>query len=272
MADRILQGAPATISRQFSQDGVAADPGATTYSVLRDSDSSVVTSGSASGATTAPRTFNLTGANTALLDLLKVTWTTANLGTATSWIEVVGGFVYSLADALAQFPSLSAATLEAARTKAEQDLERELNYALVPRYTREVLTPNGVKPLRTTWPLPRALRSAKINGIALTSGQLATVVLRRGSLWYPTGWGYLPSSVEVVYEHGQDEASGGAADAALTLTKDRLAPSEFDSRVIQAAAGEESFTFVSPSGGGDAPFGIPSVDRFVRSNRLLMVG
>jgi hypothetical protein len=97
--ERILQLTPGTLSQQWYEDGAAVDPGAATVGITRADGTILVAAGTATAGTgTAPRTFNLTTTHTALLDRLTVTWTSVTKGTIVSYVEVVGGFWFSLAD------------------------------------------------------------------------------------------------------------------------------------------------------------------------------
>jgi hypothetical protein len=100
--ERILQSAPFTASETFYEDGVIVDPGTVTVGVTRADGTVLIAAGTATaGSGAAARTYALTIANTALLDTLTVTWTSATKGVRTSTIEVVGGFLFTLSQARA---------------------------------------------------------------------------------------------------------------------------------------------------------------------------
>lgn len=267
--DRILQSTPTTLSRQFYQDGVAADPGATTYAVTRDDGTSVV-SGSAAGATTNPRTINLTTAHTAQLDVLKVVWTTVNLGIATDYAEVVGGYLFSIAEARLREPfddttAYSASAIASARTKAEQSLESACRRAFVPRYYKQIIDGTAGGLARMHWPLLRTIRSVVLNGVTtFDSTQLAQLKLRRsGFIYNPGGWLWGVQNYAIAFEHGYDYPPQDAGEMCLRLACHRNKSSTFDERVVMAQAGEELFKFVNP--GEQGRFGVPDIDAFVRN-------
>jgi hypothetical protein len=217
--ERILQNTPGTLSQQWYESGVAIDPGTVTLGITRGDDTVLVAAGTATtGTGTAPRTFNLSTSHTALLDRLKVTWTSTLKGVLVSYVEVVGGFLVTVADVLAEVPTATAATVADARTYAETEIERELGYALVPRYTLEKRTGYSGQALRVRNPYVRAVRSASVNGQALTASQLEGLTFDANGfvLGYPWGpvWGTL-SNVTIGYEHGVDVPPPGASRAAL---------------------------------------------------------
>src|SRR5215207_7091184 len=97
--ERILQRSPGTISEQWYEGGVAVDPGTVTIGITRWDGTVLVAAGTATtGSGTGARSFNLTTAHAATLDTLVVTGTSSAKGTLTSYLEVVGGFLFTVAD------------------------------------------------------------------------------------------------------------------------------------------------------------------------------
>jgi hypothetical protein len=137
--ERILQLTPGTLSQQWMQDGVAVDPGTVTIGITRADGTVLVAAGTAvAGSGSAPRTFNLTTTHTSLLDRLKITWTSSLKGTVISYLEVVGGRLFTMAEALSrpQLASVTPVNLELARLRAEQYLERRCGgRSFFPRYS-----------------------------------------------------------------------------------------------------------------------------------------
>src|SRR5215207_4989514 len=102
---RFLQNQPATLATEFAPAGTIVDPGAVTLEVVRDDGAVlVVDSTLAGGSGAAARTFTLTSAQTALLDTLKVTWSSPAYGDQIDTVEIVGKFLFTLAEARAQAP------------------------------------------------------------------------------------------------------------------------------------------------------------------------
>jgi hypothetical protein len=97
--ERIGQLTPGTLSQQWYEDGAVVDPGSVTVGITRADGTVLVAAGAATtGSGTGARTYNLTTTHTALLDRLTVTWTSTLKGTLLSYVEVVGGFWFSLAE------------------------------------------------------------------------------------------------------------------------------------------------------------------------------
>src|SRR4051794_38233928 len=105
--DRVQKGSSVTITHTFTVDGVATDPSpvTATVEVVRDDGSVVVVAGASTvHVGTGKFTFTLTPTHTALLDILTARWTATFAGqpqTVETQVEVVGGFLFTLADARA---------------------------------------------------------------------------------------------------------------------------------------------------------------------------
>src|SRR5438105_2468884 len=104
--DRVARGGTATISASwYDANGALVDPGVVTIQIDHEDGTNLVAAGATtSGTGVAPRTFALTTTHTASLDVLKATWTSPSQGTQVTYAEVVGGFLFSVADARALKP------------------------------------------------------------------------------------------------------------------------------------------------------------------------
>jgi hypothetical protein len=220
--ERVVRGRSFTLSKQFYSDGVLATPSGTpTVAIVRLSDGTTVTTSSVSGTGVGPYTATVTAANNTLLDSLTVTWIATLGGQSNTYVDVVevaGDVLFSITDALALLPTATAAQISDARTYAETELESALGYALVPRYTRETRTGRWCHALRVRNPYVRAVRSASVNGIALTSPQLTALSFDADGFVVGYEWGAswnTVSNVVVGYEHGLDKPPPGAMKAAL---------------------------------------------------------
>src|SRR5262249_34576405 len=91
--ERVLVGVPSQITMQWSVNGVLADPGAVTISIVNDEGDELATDEATDGTGAVPRTFDLTTTHTAQLDRLVATWTSPSLGVKQEIVEVVGGFI-----------------------------------------------------------------------------------------------------------------------------------------------------------------------------------
>lgn len=268
--DRILKNTPGTISNQWYSADDAADPGTVTIGITRADGTVLVAPGTAtSGSGNAPRTFALTTTHTATLDMLTATWSSSLLGATVTYVEVVGGFLFTLAQArtdsdLSNQTSPTDALLREKRTIAEVELEHALGVALVPRYARERLSGSGRQLLQTSWAMPRTIRAVTAAEQALSVAQVQPFRFgfRRDEGW-PEGF----SNIVIGYEHGYDFPPGDVLRAALALTKRALSTPQSSSAgiVVRAEAGQSAITYASPTAGGGSRrvFGILDVDDYV---------
>lgn len=273
---RVQQGTPYTLQEDWTEDGVVVDPGAVTVQITRADGTELVPAGtSANGTGATARAFNLTTVHTALLDNLTATWTSATKGTLTSRVEIVGGFAFSIPEARAIRPLDNATTYTTARivemrTLVEDALERELGYALVPRYALDWLdyfaggSAWGEIPLR---PYTTAVRTLTIDGVAATGMTLRRPGTVTPTLRYTTGFARWSDAL-VGLEHGQPVVEAEATQAALTLAKTWLVSGPVDDRAT-AASTADGFTYaLATPGRGGSIFGVPMVDSFVQRASL----
>lgn len=255
---RVLRSAQVILSHTFYVDETPTSAtGSVTYSIKR-LDGTVVASGNASGP--APvGVYAVTVPPQADLDTLTVDWTATIAGspvTARDFVEVVGGYLFGLAEARAQPPVLSAskyptAVLAQKRIAVEQECEEICGQAFVPRFAR-VRVPAG----RTNLTLPRinvrALRKITVDGTvrSLTGlGVTPSGVITGGS--WPAA---IPDSVVMVeFEYGMDYPPEDLRDAAMLRLRSRV--NQGDSGVPQRAL---SFTV---GDGGTYRLSVPSARR-----------
>lgn len=267
--ERILQNTPGTLSQQWFEAGDPVDPGTVTVEITRADGTVLVAAGTGTtGAGTNPRTFSLTTTHTALLDRLTVTWTSTAKGALTSVLEVVGGFLFSIAQARAIQPlnstsSYPTETIVAMRTTVEEAIEQACGVAFVPRYTRENLTGSGGYQLLLR-PYTTRVRSVTVAGTAWAQPDLDALTYDTvGAVESVYRW---PSSrVTVGYEHGYQSVPAEINRAALILAKTWLvgARSPIDDRASTfAAENGVSYSLVVPGRGGST-FGVPEVDAVV---------
>lgn len=270
---RVKQATPFTVSNQWSEGGVNVDPGTVTIGITRADGSVLVAPGtSTSGAGVAARTFALTTTHTAQLDRLKITWTTSLKGVDTSYVEVVGGFLFTIAELRDEDPLGDAAKyptddLVYMRTVVEQSFEKECGRAFVPRYELEVkrtYRPTLSRKLQVSWPLVRAIRSATVDGRVLAAGELATVQAYTTGLFHPSGWARYgtESDITVGYEHGYDFPPGFVSEAAKLLAKNWLVKGPVDDRMTSMSNDDGTFSLATPGLRGSR-YGIPEVDAVV---------
>jgi len=263
MAQRVLQNTAATITETFYVDGVPTDPSpATTTAVVTRSDG---TTFSPAATRTAVGTFalDLTTTNTSLLDTLRIDWT-SSLGTIRSHIEIVGGFLFSVSDARALKPLDNATTypaskIVAARTLAEQALEDACGVAFVPRYATETVSGWGGTQLLLSRSRVTKIRSVTIDGVALTSTELADLRVTPGFVYRQARWTTGYANVTVGYEHGHTIPPARVSRAALLLAKRWLVDGPVDDRMTSMSTEDGTFTLLTPGLRG-AVFDLPEVE------------
>ena len=264
--DRVLVDTPATISNSWYSDGVIADPGTTTIGITAADGTVVQAAGTATtGSGAAARTYALTTTHTANLDLLTVTWTTQNFGVAVTYVEVVGGFLFSVADARAISPlnnttTYPTAKIVAVRTLVEEAIEDACGVAFVPRYRRETLSGLGEPDLPLGRAQIRSVRTASIDGEALSSDDLELVLPHSTRyLNYENNWDTGYGNVIVGYEHGFDFPPARITRAALMLAKRWLVEGPIDDRATSLITEDGTFALVTPGLRG-ALFDVPEVN------------
>jgi hypothetical protein len=270
---RILQNRPATISATFEDEtGTVVDPGTVTVTVTR-ADGTILTSGQAAGTGAGSRTFALTAGNTTLLDNLTAAWVSPGAGTVTTEVEIVGGFLFTIAQARAALsdPTYDAQKIRDARTRAEQDIERALNYALVPRYETATLDIR-YRPMRLRSDAT-LVRSVTVAGVTWTSDQLAAVSAFGGFLTFARGlWSTSTTRFDVVvgYERGLTNPPAGASENTLALALGTLVPdttSGIDPRAESVITVDGTVKLRA----SDGQFSALGVNEWVRANRRIAI-
>lgn len=269
--DRILKATEATPSAAFMVDGVAADPGVVTVTITRENGTALVTAQPTGGTGTAARTYALSAVQSAALDVLTLDWTSASLGTITTTVEIVGGFLFAIADARrlkpldseTKYPTLD---LEVARTLAEVALEDACGVAFVPRYGRERIdgAANGDVLLQN--PRPLSVTAASDTGLAVAD--LSTLELYRdGRVYNPIMWSQGRHNVHITYTHGYPFPPPRVGRACLLLAKRFLVDSPVNDRAMSVTNNEVTEYLVT-AGVRDAVFDIPECNAVVQQYGL----
>jgi hypothetical protein len=269
--ERIQQNTPGSLSQQWYEDGAAVDPGTVTIGITRADGTVLVAAGTATtGTGTAARTFNLTTAHTALLDRLTVTWSSTGKGVLMSVVEIVGGFLFTIAQfralgpAYANVTNYPTATVTDMRITVEQALEDACDVAFVPRYYRETFNGTGTTTVLLRWPKIRTVRSASLDDTDITP--LSSVVAVRDGIGYlSTGWTGGYGNVTVAYEHGWDTPPARIKRAALLLAKRWITPSAVDDRAINMTNETGTYAIMQAGVRGhlfDLPEVVAAVDQY----------
>ena len=190
----------------------------------------------------------------------------------TSYVEVVGGYVVSLAD-LAGESGLSTKTpaeLAEARQWFEDRAEDFCGVAFVPRYARDVLDGSGSRKLDLLHARPRSIISAKFDGAVQTTTTWdlydAGYIITSGGT-FP--WGY--RNIEIIYEHGYDVPPSDIRDAALSAIRSNVLATAggggIPAGVTQLITDAGTYNFGRPT----RPFGIREVDDALVARRVVLL-
>lgn len=267
---RVEQNHTATLTKTFQVDGVATDPSpaTATIQIVRADGTVLVPAGTATTRTTVGTfTYNITTAQTGLLDNLTAYWT-SSLGVLKQQVEIVGGFLFTIAEARTAIgdTAYSATKIAEARTYAESELESALGYALVPRYARETLT--GYAGSLRLRPYLRSIRSATVNTSALSAASLAELSFDTTGRVNGYSWSSYSDlgNVTVGYEHGLSFPPAGAKRAALALALDSLGTdtSGIDPRAETIITVDGTIRLRNGSG----PFSALGVNEWINANRI----
>lgn len=273
---RIARGRSATITQTFTVDGVAADPSpdTATVTITRDDGTALVTDAATTNVGVGVVSYTLTPDQTEILDVLTVAWTATFGGFAQVYeetVEVVGGFLFSLAQARATNPlndpdRFSTQQIVDARTLVETAIEDACGVAFVPRYRREPLSGEGRTQMVLSMPRVTAIRSLTLDGAAV--GDLSTVVPSGSSaIYYPARFTRGFSSYEIAYEHGWQSPPPRITQAALRWARSLLIDGPIDDRYTSVSNDVGTFSLATPGLRGSVS-GIPEVDATIAEYSL----
>lgn len=241
---------------------VAIKDGAGTE-VLAAEDASTITNGIA---------YDAAAAVLPALDTYTCTWTGTVETLAKEWssvVEVCGGYLFEISEmrafdsAFVDVSKYSDAKMRAARTAAEQRLERACRVAFVPRARRLVIAGGGMSALHLPDNAVRRVVSLSVDDVAFTVDELAGLdvrewgrVMRDDGLTFEEG-----ARIEIFYEHGDDYPDAPVVQAAMLLVREYLVRSALSSRATVEAT-DVGFFRVSVAG-PDRPTGLPEVDAVI---------
>lgn len=163
---------------------------------------------------------------------------------------------------LANVQKYTDAKLEAARVFAEQWFETAAHVAYVPREASETLQGDGGRRLfLSRWSAVRSVTAASIDGVALTTEELAALVTRsygvveRALLW-PAG-----ATIVIAYAHGYDAPTELAVTAVMMLAVEHAKPSAIPARATSLSTDLGSYRISQADATGRT--GIPDVDAII---------
>jgi hypothetical protein len=256
---RVARGSLESITASFP---AAPAPNTATVTLTRDDGTIIVAATAATPGTGGAFSYPLLAAHTATLDILTAAWT-SSVGTVTTIVEIVGGFLFSVAEARAVKPldqtTYTTAMITATRTLVEQALEDACGVAFVPRYKRETVTGTGSTRMVLSQPRVTAVRSITADGAAIT--YVATGASNAsGVIYYPSGFAR-DTAYTVSYEHGEPSPPLPAKQAALALAKKFLLSGPVDDRTTTMSTEDGTYILSTPGLRG-AIWGVPVADSF----------
>lgn len=244
---RVAVTVPATLSHLWYVGEVATDPTGTPTVAITAADGVAVQSGSATivGSSTGQTTFAMNAVAT--LEYLTVVWTAIVGGVSrveTDYVEVVGGFFFTLAEGRASDSSLSdlvkypAADLAVARYEVETECEAICDRAFTPQYARVVLDGTGSRDVLLEHPGVdrsvadvRTIRAVRMANRAdetftvFTAAQLAAVQITEDGMLRRVDndeWTEGLRNITVEYEYGLSAPPPDLRRAALVRLRSRL--------------------------------------------------
>lgn len=244
------------------------DPGTVTLTLTRENGTVIAMGQATTGTGATARSFTLTTTHTASLDLLRLDWVSATKGTLTTFVEIVGGFLFSLTEArnvkpLDNTSTYTTAKLIAGRTLAEAALEDACGLSFVPRYFREKVDGLGVGDVLLTRPRPLTITAATVDGTAVSD--LTTLELYRdGRVYNPNGWAEGRRNVVLTGTAGYQFPPPRVGRACLLLAKRFLVDSPLNDRTTVFNHGDGSSEFFVTAGVRDAVFDVPEANAIVQ--------
>lgn len=275
--DRVLQTTQADIRVTLYVGGTATDATGTPNITIKREDGTVLVNAQPTtkvAATTGIYKYTLSPAQTANLDFLEATWF-AVLASASqefvTHVEIVGGVLFSIADARSLDPLNSITTypdadIFAGRTLAESALEDACGVAFVPRYARFKLDGSGGVDLLLPTARPLQVVSATIDGAAITIADIE--LYRDGRLYYSPRWTEGRRNVVVKLIHGYAVPPPRVGRGALRLARHYLVDSAISDRALSVVT-DEGVQHLMTAGARDAVFDVPEANAVVNEYGLL---
>lgn len=260
---RVLATAQVTISHTFFVDEVPTDAaGPVTVSVKRLDGSAVATATAVHPGAPGVYTYALPAQGA--VDALTIDWSGIVAGatiTARDNVEVVGGYLFGLAEARALPPVLDAVRfptgmIAATRVAVEQECEKICGRAFVPRFRREKVRIINDKVMPTEVDV-RAIRSVTIRGVPYTGWYWPD---RRGPITNVSP-GYVDDyDATIEYEYGMDYPPEEIRQAAMLRLRSRLTATDtgIPSRALSFSVTDGGvYRLATP---GQKATGVPEVD------------
>jgi hypothetical protein len=279
--DRILRNTAGRIALTLSdQEGSPLSASAVDVSVADATGAEVITSAAVTDVD-GVWGLELTPEQTASLGPYTATWVATVDGvvnTYTTHFEVVGGFLFTIAEArafddgaLADAATYPTAALVEGRAYVENYLEHLCGVSFVPRARRLVVDGSDLNYIRIPDLYARRVVSATHDGDDVAVD--VAVYPRLGRVYRVNGYWSAgePGNVVLVYEHGYEEPPPAVTRAALLLLKDKVIGSNVDARALTFSDDLGTRSLAVP--GRSGPTGLPEVDAVIAqySERLAVL-
>lgn len=268
---RIVRDTPAKVTLTTYRDGTATDVGTITLTATKADGTALFTNQPVTDNGNGTYDYSFTAAQTAALNILTLTWSEAGGESYTTYVEIVGGHLFTEAEARAfDNTAMSNATKYTdAKIAEERDritdlIEQWTDVSWIERFKREQLTGDGSTELLLSRHQVNTVVSATVEGTAQTVGDIDVdtvtgLLTHKTSTWTGPTAAY-PRNVVVEYEHGYKQLRDGVDRIALLLLRNRLVPSSIADKATTYS--DETGTFRLAGG----PSGIPEVNDWIRDH------
>ena len=273
--ERVLRNTPSTLSVVFYGDAFPVDAdGAVTVNVIKPDGTALFSSQATSHGAIGSGQYNYILPAQPALRTLRLDWTGTFSGvvsTITSYIEVVGGFYFTLYEARnfdsviksnpTKYPDES---LEEARTFVETEFEALCGRAFVPRGEYEVLAGDNSNYIILEHPEIIKVNSLKVDGADWTASPVMsdgarTLKLVDGTYFNYSGYG--AGNISIEYEYGMTSVPADIKRAALKRMRSIVIgqTGTIDERAtLMSVPDIGTFSLATP--GRNSLTGIPEVD------------
>lgn len=233
---QIVAGVASTIEWTYlDENGEGADPGvAVTIGITRAAGTVLVASGTTATedtAVTGRHTYTISATNAATLDMLTVSWTISGTVVATTLVEIVGGFLFTVKEARDSHEKLEDSDkypvddIVKYRMITDAELTWICGRAFTPRFRRLTLDGTGTGALLLPDGDLRTVTAVSVDGTAYTAGELADLkVYEHHRVEQPLGnvWEFDQENVVIAYTFGLDRPFPDLKEAALERFRELL--------------------------------------------------